>query len=162
MMTSLQTYPEAMSSVFLQIVITRLQTGFLCVVTFFIYSFGQFRCWNLKVALGPSGLRRVRSHMLRRWKERRLGTFTEEEAYGCTTQYSHGFDVANTNKDWVLSLCSSWNTGGFWRRLTEHPLCRTLLVVVTEGKESMIKHELTFKASDCKHITFAQSKFWAQ
>lgn len=86
--------------------------------TFFIYTFGHFRFWNLKVALGPNGLRRVRSHMLRRWKERRLGTFMEEEAYGCTTQYSQGFDVANTNKDWVLSPCSSWNTGGFWSRLT--------------------------------------------
>lgn len=72
-----------------------------------------------------------------RWKGCWLGTFKEEEVYGCTIQYSQGFAVANSSKDWFLSPCSSRSTWGFWNRLTEHPLCRTLQVVVTKGKESM-------------------------
>lgn len=71
------------------------------------------------------------------------------------------FTVAN-NKGWFPSPCSSWDIWGFRNRLTGHPLCRTLLLVIAEGEESTAKHKLAFKASAWKHITFAQSNFHDQ
>lgn len=72
------------------------------------------------------------------------------------------FTVANNNKGWFPSPCSSWDIWGFRNRLTGHPLCRTLLLVIAEGEESTAKHKLAFKASAWKHITFAQSNFHDQ
>lgn len=71
-----------------------------------------------------------------------------------------GFTVANNSKGWFFSTCSSWDIWGFWNRLIQHPLCRTLPLVIAEGKESIAK--LAFKASAWKHITFVQSNFHNQ
>lgn len=66
--------------------------------------------------------------------------------------------MVSLNRGLLLCACSSWDIWGLWSRLTEHPLCRTLLVVVTEERE-MAKKELTFKASAWKYVPFAQSRF---
>ena len=84
--------------------------------------------------------------MFMRWKEYWLGLFKQEGIYDCVTQSRLGFTVSH-NKGWFLSPCSSWDIWGLWNKQTEHSLCRTLLIVMTEGKENMAKHELTFKTS---------------
>lgn len=96
-----------------------------------------------------------------RWKEYWLGLFKEEEIYGCIIQCRLDFAVAN-DRGRFLSTWSLWDIWGFWNKLTEHLLYRILLVVVAEGKESMAKHELAFKASAWNYISFAQSKFHDQ
>lgn len=74
-----------------------------------------------------------------RWKECCLGLFKQEDIYGCVTQSRLDLTVSH-NQGWFLSVLL-WDIWGFWNKLTEHSLCRTLLVVVTEGKANMAKHE---------------------